>query len=894
MTSVETAFVELPFKDAIHHYDKNVLGKNVAINKKVEYAKKRSCRKRNRSDMSPEELKRLRERERKAQQSRRDRIRAQKKIVNGWHNDDAAWEAFLNQSEAKKKAKTSEIPTMVSDQIEYRDEADGDEDEGNRDFVKSTPDGPPPLINGYLKEQVINPKIERNGSFYKSELNIEKKMLRDIDSNSSTGSHHSELNTGNQLNESVAYSSDENSSLGEKDGNKKLSHRYFLPSDELEKLRKRERDAKRKQREKQRLAKGREDQNGSLDCINPASNDSKHEEKIELKENNCNGTQSPSYKLSPHSSPEEKYTSPNENGFVAPFRTRISSPDGHRLSSSFYPLRDNYHISTSRHFISRNYSDAQYSYHNEDHTTQDDSRLYHSTHYGTLNSPEKYHNDEKNALEATAEKKRMISRNVDRKKLSEEELEDLRRRERDYQRERRARIRMEKAKSQVNHDAYDNKNSLAQYYLSPRFYHSHSTNTSDETLHQANARKDKSYSGSTKNENIHEVIEDANKSFDERYIRTHSPFDCHLNGYDKHFKENQMSDRRFDENRLNGNILAAELSAEHIKKKNDTNGEAGLLQVVPKARDNEFIKRNDSHAYKLPPNINGTNFMSNAKKSLLEDICSTLNKESFKQLQNNEDDDRLIIVQPNIESSSPFIDFHEQFAKEVKREVLNESFRNSPPHDISAVVDQLERRRRSNREAQRRRRARLKMQGIPDEQNQSPPQKDKQLDSTDIRGCRVKITPRVDWHEQSGYSLKQEYRYETLPHYNHDIRHDYHFHYPTHNAHRHQYYHEPAYISDEYSRNRICYENNVKCLKDKMISRFLTSRDHIEAPRSPPRIKKDTPPSPLRIKKEEIESLGKNSRKRKQIVPRKVILSSDNSTEEDIDICSVDNSSSNF
>lgn len=40
--------------------------------------KKRNPRKKNRCDMSPEELRRLRERERKAQQSRRDRIRAQK------------------------------------------------------------------------------------------------------------------------------------------------------------------------------------------------------------------------------------------------------------------------------------------------------------------------------------------------------------------------------------------------------------------------------------------------------------------------------------------------------------------------------------------------------------------------------------------------------------------------------------------------------------------------------------------------------------------------------------------------------------------------------------------------------------------------------------------------
>ena len=43
--------------------------------------KKRTSRKRNRCDMSPEELRRLRERERKAQQNRRDRLRAQKVSV---------------------------------------------------------------------------------------------------------------------------------------------------------------------------------------------------------------------------------------------------------------------------------------------------------------------------------------------------------------------------------------------------------------------------------------------------------------------------------------------------------------------------------------------------------------------------------------------------------------------------------------------------------------------------------------------------------------------------------------------------------------------------------------------------------------------------------------------
>lgn len=72
----------------------------------------------------------------------------------------------------------------------------------------------------------------------------------------------------------------------------------------------------------------------------------------------------------------------------------------------------------------------------------------HRQHYAEGNSmPD--HDSQKskildNASTSPGEKKKMISRNVDRKKLSEEELEELRRRERDYQRERRARIRLEK------------------------------------------------------------------------------------------------------------------------------------------------------------------------------------------------------------------------------------------------------------------------------------------------------------------------------------------------------------------------------------------------------------------------------------------------------------------
>ena len=59
-------------------------------------------------------------------------------------------------------------------------------------------------------------------------------------------------------------------------------------------------------------------------------------------------------------------------------------------------------------------------------------------------SPPRENHKSKRNSSPPSEKKKVISRNVDRKKLSEEELEELRRRERDYQRERRARIRLEK------------------------------------------------------------------------------------------------------------------------------------------------------------------------------------------------------------------------------------------------------------------------------------------------------------------------------------------------------------------------------------------------------------------------------------------------------------------
>lgn len=67
------------------------------------------------------------------------------------------------------------------------------------------------------------------------------------DNESLLDSSHNNENHDNQTN--VYSSDDSNHEL--KDG-KKLSRRCFMPSEELERLRKRERDAKRKQREKYR------------------------------------------------------------------------------------------------------------------------------------------------------------------------------------------------------------------------------------------------------------------------------------------------------------------------------------------------------------------------------------------------------------------------------------------------------------------------------------------------------------------------------------------------------------------------------------------------------------------------------------------------------------------
>lgn len=93
-----------------------------------------------------------------------------------------------------------------------------------------------------MKESEIDANIDEDRKF-------QKQISTSNETDSNCGS--------NQDTQSMLYSSDENSmDASNKEfisNGKKISRRHFLPTDELERLRKRERDAKRKQRERTRL-----------------------------------------------------------------------------------------------------------------------------------------------------------------------------------------------------------------------------------------------------------------------------------------------------------------------------------------------------------------------------------------------------------------------------------------------------------------------------------------------------------------------------------------------------------------------------------------------------------------------------------------------------------------
>lgn len=158
-----------------------------------------------------------------------------------------------------------------------------------------------------------------------------------------------------------------------------------------------------------------------------------------------------------HGSPHSQHDGPNSQHDHPNFRHDgpISRHDDGPISRHDGP--------NSRHDGPNSQHDGPNSLHkNQNRHRESSCRNKHSAHFihETPHSRQ-YHSGSKpsnqdlvkntKAETSPGEKKKMISRNVDRKKLSEEELEELRKRERDYQRERRARIRMEK----VNNKHYE-------------------------------------------------------------------------------------------------------------------------------------------------------------------------------------------------------------------------------------------------------------------------------------------------------------------------------------------------------------------------------------------------------------------------------------------------------
>ena len=107
---------------------------------------------------------------------------------------------------------------------------------------------------------------------------------------------------------------------------------------------------------------------------------------------------------------------------ISPELNRLHSYDHSRLSPREHshltpPVFPSHYLKEGRYL-----ADMQYPYHHTNDKYLSEGYLYGRHHI----------------------EKRAINRNVDRKKLKDEELEELRRKERDYQRERRARLRFEK------------------------------------------------------------------------------------------------------------------------------------------------------------------------------------------------------------------------------------------------------------------------------------------------------------------------------------------------------------------------------------------------------------------------------------------------------------------
>lgn len=909
----------------ITHHDIMNNGKRVA-----EAKKKRNVRKRNRCDMSPEELRRLRERERKAQQSRRDRIRAQKRQAQGWHDDDAAWEAFLDQTEntdsdkpqkkVSSKKQSSDLPSMVCNM--------SPKNSSTEEFVSDAP-------TTKLKESEIDANIDEDRKF-------QKQISTSNETDSNCGS--------NQDTQSMLYSSDENSmDASNKEfisNGKKISRRHFLPTDELERLRKRERDAKRKQRERTRLLANND--NFSVkeeNDVSPNSNTepqdnvikSHHSASPELKrseeQRNTNSHLSPKFHLmSPH-----QHHHPSNHHMHYPAVYMPDAPDHHHSPSSHY-FRERHYPDM---YLPRLHSEDQHGHkerdfhlpHNFHKSHHLSPHLYHPVHqpHSTIDrsiSPEGRKSPDNSSPPSSAEKKRLISRNVDRKKLSEEELEDLRKRERDYQRERRARIRLEKAKSQANHSdqLYPNaqEDGMPRYYHSP-LYQPHALHRNHDDLLP----------------HVHRMEKLPHRVFP-RY-EGHDHYDgCKYSPSCVGSNSEDFNDDYIPSMHNEKSVLAVSIPSDKQYNKFTSSKDSELLQVVPKTRDYEDMKSQDfsPESEKMSPSSD-----SCSKKSVLENICSSLKKESpnWNGEIEDEDGDKLVIVQPNTEfenkDGTTNVDSLDN-KESMKTDEINGHHKTLSTESIKSfeeksreklTSEQLERRRRSNREAQRRRRARLKMQNSSEDctdllntSSESNEMKEKlkipngvhdeSFSDSQLKGCRVKVTPsRPDsLYTEDVHSHHVHHRGKYDDHHIHEKygrfnpEHLFHgknrFYYPSPRSYKemdefHHFYHDaPGYHGDKYIHEYPIHHRHSHMHEDyKHSSRmYLDKYDNFHRVMDVARRDKKSYSmlfSPPLVKTEpDIEPMKQSGRKRKQCVPRKVISSASNTPEEDVDVCNISQS----
>ena len=388
---------------------------------------------------------------------------------------------------------------------------------------------------------------------------------------------------------------------------------------------------------------------------------------------------------------------------------------------------------------------------------------------------------------------------------------------------------------------------MSHYYHPSSVYHSMHRHHDDIRMHQHG-------------KSVHQMIPryEPEDRFDYHHHSAESSNLDHRHSTEPSQLEKELEERAvymFEHNKELAVSIPSDSRFDRVNARLSNGKETELLQVVPKTRDCEDMKPPTKYS---PGDVStSSSNTSQTKKSVLENICLSLKKESTEWLDDtvDEDDDKLVIVQPNNEvtrwdNPTLSVDNGESLTN-LKGELTNgfstmcKGQTARPEMSIEDRLqcikegineDQLERRRRSNREAQRRRRARLKMQGSSEDQLDSSldystesSEFDSQKEKTKTlngayeeekllahyrgKGCRVKVTPSRpdslypdDVHPRHAYPIDKHdhhFLHDKFGHYARDsyLHSEKHFYIPSHHRsiqdvddiHHGHFYHDPPY-----------------------------------------------------------------------------------------------------